>query len=106
MPTDYERAIDEFMPAFRAAASRIMINKYKISQQKAAELLNMTQASISKYINGRYSNSVKDIELGIKDNDVEVFVKYMINKYDRDAQRQMCSACQRYHGFDCAIMVK
>ena len=37
MQTNYEIALNEFMPAFRAAAARLMVSKYGIRQQKTAE---------------------------------------------------------------------
>lgn len=106
MQTDYEIALNEFMPAFRAAAGRLMVTKYGISQQKAASLLNVTQAAISKYINERYSQSIKDAGQRINDEFVDTFVRKMIEEDNRNAQKTMCKACQKYHRFGCAIMIK
>ncbi|HUC38645.1 MAG TPA: helix-turn-helix domain-containing protein [Candidatus Acidoferrum sp.] len=106
MQTNYEMAFNEFMPAFRAAAARLMTGKYGISQQQAAHLLEITQASISKYVNGRYSEAVKGTEAAINDNLVDGFVKQVVADHERDAQKAMCKACQRFNRFDCAIMIK
>ena len=106
MQTNYEIALTEFMPAFRAAAARLMVEKYGIRQQRAAELLEITQASISKYINEKYSRSVKIAEKGISDELVDAFVKQIIDDKERNAQGVMCKACQEHHKFGCAIMVK
>ena len=59
MPTDYEIALNKFMPAFKAKAASILVTRNNISQQEAATLLGLSQAAISKYINGIYSKSVE-----------------------------------------------
>ncbi len=106
MRTNYEIALGEFMPAFRAKAARLMISKYGISQQRAAELLGLTQASISKYVNRHYSDAVKGTESDISDSMVDAFIQEIIGSREKEAQGHMCKACQKYHRFDCAIMVK
>lgn len=106
MQTNYEIALNEFMPAFRAAAARLMVNKYGLRQQRAAELLEITQASISKYINEKYSQTVKIAEKDISEELVDAFVKRILSDKERGAQGVMCKACQEYHKFGCAIMVK
>ncbi len=106
MKTDYEIALGEFMPAFRAKVAKLMVSKYRINQQGVAELLEITQASISKYVNGHYSNVVKGAEARINDDVAETFIREIVENHDRNAQRYMCKACQRYHRFDCAITVK
>jgi predicted transcriptional regulator len=106
MPTNYEIAFDEFMPAFRASVAKIMIKKYGISQQKVAEFLDVTQAAISKYASNKYSGRIKDIENGLSDDIAEDFVDSLVTKGEIDAQKIMCKACQKYHKFDCSIMIK
>ncbi len=106
MKTDYEIALGEFVPAFRAKAAKLMISKYGISQQKAAEMLKVTQASVSKYVNDHYSKSVKGIETDISDSAADTFIKELISGKEKEAQRNVCKACQGHHKFDCIIMVK
>ena len=106
MQTNYEIALGEFMPAFRAKVAKLMVNKYGISQQKTAGLLEITQASISKYVNDHYSKIVEGIQAEINDDAADAFIKEVVVNHERAAQRHMCKACQRYHKFDCVIMVK
>ncbi len=94
------------MPAFRAKVAKLMVSRYGISQQRAAVLLEVTQASISKYMNDQYSKLVKGAETGINDDTAYAFIEEVLGSHDRDAQRHMCKACQKYHKFDCIIMVK
>ncbi|SRR5208283_5112686 len=106
MQTNYEIAMSEFMPAFRVAAAKLMVEKYGITQQMAAHLLEITQASVSKYLNGRYSDVVRGAGTSINSEHVEEFVGEIVKSYERSAQRVMCKACQKYNSFDCTIMVK
>lgn len=106
MQTNYEIALGEFMPAFRAKVAKLMVSQYGISQQRTAEMLEVTQASISKYVNDRYSELVKGAEAGINDGMAYAFIEEVLGSHGRDAQRHMCKACQKYHKFDCTIMVK
>ncbi len=106
MLTDYEIALNRFMPAFKAKAASMLVTRQKMSQQEAAGLLELTQASISKYINRAYSKEVKDNITKIQDSIVEEFVVNIVNSRSTAAQRAMCKACQNYHRFSCSIMVK
>ena len=106
MQTNYEIAMNEFMPAFRAAAAGLLVKKYGASQQMAALLLEITQASVSKYLNGKYSDAVKGAGTSIDEVLVEEFVSEIVGDHERCAQKAMCRACQKYNSFDCAIMVK
>ncbi len=106
MRTNYEIALNEFMPAFRAAAAEMLVNRYGIKQDKAARMLDVTQASISKYLNGKSSRAVHDAGASIDRRHVEEFVARIMSHRDGDAQKAICKACQRYNSFDCTIMVK
>ncbi len=106
MPTDYEIALNEFMPAFKVKAAEILVTKNSMSQQKAANLLGLSQAAISKYINGIYSKSIEKSLVKIDDNAMERFVHNISKDNGIAAQRAICKACQSYNKFNCAIMIK
>ena len=106
MKTNYEIALGEFMPSFRAAAARLMVSKYGISQQRAAELLEITQASVSKYVSGSSPKTARGTWGRAGEELVDLFVRQLMENYEVDAQKAMCTACQRYHRFNCSIMVK
>ena len=44
-----EVVVQDILPAVRALVSKELINKHKLTQQKAAEKLGVTQAAISQY---------------------------------------------------------
>ena len=106
MKTNYEIALGEFMPAFRAKAARLMVSKYGISQQRSAELLELTQAAISKYVSGKYSQRVRSAAVSIDDSLVDSFVRRVVGSAEKEAQKTVCSACQKYHKYECSIMIK
>lgn len=105
MPTNYEIVFDEFIPAFRARVAKIMKER-GMSQEKTASILEITQAAISKYISGRYSDKVKNIENELSDAMANEFVDDMLQSENANAQKVICRACQGYHKFDCSIMSK
>jgi predicted transcriptional regulator len=57
-----EVAIKYFIPATRASIAKILANKYNFSQLEIALKLGITQAAVSKYLNGKYSNEIKRLE--------------------------------------------
>ncbi|MDE1856502.1 MAG: hypothetical protein KGH98_00280 [Candidatus Micrarchaeota archaeon] len=106
MPTNYERVLKEFLPAFKAGAAKAMVREYKLSQQESASILGITQAAISKYLNNSYSAKIKRIESGLDKRMIRRFVEERMNGSRRGAQRIACDMCQLYHEFDCSLRVK
>ncbi len=106
MRTEYENMVKEFLPALRASSARMMAEQYKISQEKIAELLETTQAAVSKYLNGKYSDKVKELEKTLNQNQVSEFVKTILDEKKYDAQRVVCSMCAKNLSFKCSLMIK
>ena len=101
--TDYERVAKRFMPALRLNAARMMVGKYGIKQSEAAAMLGITQAAISKYLNG---SAGKHSDVVISKKSLEEFIGHMMAKREIDGQRVVCGMCQRNKKFDCSLMVK
>ncbi|MGI0133868.1 MAG: helix-turn-helix domain-containing protein [Candidatus Micrarchaeaceae archaeon] len=57
-----EEAMMLIIPAARAGVSKILKKEHSMTQAKIAKILGTTQAAISKYLNGRYSKKVKELE--------------------------------------------
>ena len=106
MRTEYENMVKEFLPALRASAAKMMANEYKMSQMKIAKALNTTQAAVSKYLSGKYSNSVKRFEKTFERSEVETFVRNVVENSGYDAQRIVCALCSRNLSFRCRLMIK
>lgn len=87
----------------KASAAVMMVNEYKLKQQRVAELLGITQAAVSKYINGYVAVSGKKLDADL----VRGFVSNLVGGDKIGAQRYKCMLCQAYDkNFDCGLMVK
>lgn len=104
--TEYEHMIKEFMPSLRASAVRIMYKDKKLKQEEIAKFLGITQAAVSKYINGRYSRTIKSFEKRLNKKEVLAFVNRIVDKKSIETERAVCKMCARNLSFDCDIMVK
>lgn len=100
---DYEGAMKKFMPAFKARAANMMIKEFGITQQRAAVLLGVTQAAISKYIN---KSTKSQTSVKINEKDVKAFVE-MVSRNDlKGGRRILCRMCQENAKYGCALMTK
>jgi predicted transcriptional regulator len=57
-----EVVIKYFIPAIRANTAKTLASKYNFSQLEIASKLGITQAAVSKYLNGKYSSEIKRLE--------------------------------------------
>ena len=51
----------QFVPALRACIIKDLYNKHKLTQIQIAKKLNLTQASISKYLAEDYGKDIKEL---------------------------------------------
>lgn len=103
MPTNYERVLKRFIPAFRLNAAKLMVDNHGLTQQHAAEILGTTQAAVSKYLK---EDPNKYSEVKIDSVMLEKFYNKTTAKDTKGAQRVMCTMCQGNKKFDCAFIVK
>lgn len=106
MHTEYEMMVKEFLPALRAKAARVLSEKYQVNQMKIASMLDTTQAAVSKYLSGKYSDKVKEFEATIDEKEVDEFVKSVMKESRYDAQKHVCKMCARNLSFKCGLMIK
>ncbi len=101
--TEYERTLREVMPVIKASAAMMMTKDYGMKQQRIAKLLEVTQAAVSKYLNGEMA--VPDRKLDA--NMVKGFVDSLLHGDKIGAQRYKCMLCQTYDKqFECNLMIK
>lgn len=98
--------VKEFLPALRASSARLMHEKYKLNQERIASLLETTQAAVSKYLSGNYSDEVKDFEKSLDRDQVAKFVKAAMDGKRYEAQRSVCKMCSKNLSFRCSLMIK
>ncbi|MDE1870719.1 MAG: hypothetical protein KGI06_00580 [Candidatus Micrarchaeota archaeon] len=56
-----EKAIKLTIPALRIAVSRSLSSEHGMSETEIAKILGVAQASVSKYLTGRYSAETKGL---------------------------------------------
>ena len=100
--TNYDRVLKEITPLIKASAARMMVNEYKLKQQRIAQLLGITQAAVSKYVNSDAKNAGRKLDSNV----VKGFVDGLLHGDKLGAQRYKCMLCQAYETFDCSLIVK
>jgi len=55
---DCERTSRLTVPAFRVAVARKLVNEYGLSQSRAAAIVGVRQASVSKYLSSSHSDAI------------------------------------------------
>ncbi len=108
MPSMYEIAADETVPAARAMIAKMLIEKYGMKEAKVAELIGVTQAAISKYVNKkmyRVNEKIKNIEskLGDEKKLLETYVKNLSEDHKEYVDVYICTLCNKVNGFKCAL---
>ena len=102
MPTMYESATNEIVPAIRSYIAKELKN-HGMSEEKIAELLGVAQAAISKYVNEKYSEKVKEIESKIDASIINAYMAKMLNGEAVYVNACICKICQSLCAFDCAF---
>lgn len=74
---DCEAASKLIIPAFRVAVARKLVQDYGISQSKAASLVGVKQASVSKYLKSGKSDRVSEMADFIHSNKLEMGIVEM-----------------------------
>jgi len=96
-----EVVIKEFLPAMRANITKILASKHNFTQAEIASQLGLTQAAVSKYLSGDYSNEVKVVEKvsEIKQMAEMVVKKIAIEKASKlHIVNSVCKSCQSFFG--------
>ncbi len=89
----YEKAYKEIIPAARAALITEFKKRYDAKEDAIACYVGITQAAISKYLNGKYSDKIKAVAEKVDRSTVEAFAG-RIAKGESDAvDKYMCTVC-------------
>lgn len=96
-----EMVIKEFLPAMRASVTKILSEKYSFTQADIANQLGLTQAAVSKYLSGDYSNEIKIVQ---KVSDIQKMAEktaHMIAEKKASKPQvvnSLCTSCQSFFG--------
>ncbi|MDE1865453.1 MAG: hypothetical protein KGH94_02330 [Candidatus Micrarchaeota archaeon] len=74
---DCEAASKLIIPAFRVAVAKKLVLDYGITQSKAASMVGVKQASVSKYLKSRKSDGVSKVAGYIHSNGLELGIAEM-----------------------------
>ncbi|HUB92402.1 MAG TPA: helix-turn-helix domain-containing protein [Candidatus Saccharimonadales bacterium] len=101
MLSGYERAYKEIVPAARAALIIELNKKYNIKEELISKYVGITQAAISKYLNGRYSARIKEIVEKIDKATIETYAEKIANGHPEAINKYLCTICNAMNDFDC-----
>lgn len=66
MVSECDSTVRAAIPAIRIAVAKLLKSKYNMGQQEIAKRMGITQASVNKYLNGKYSARIKKIVTGVR----------------------------------------
>ena len=101
MASGYEKAYREIVPAARAALIAELQKKYKIKEEAISEYVGITQAAISKYVNGKYSSRIKSAVEKIDRNVIEAYAEKVAGGNKEEVGRYLCKVCNTLNSFNC-----
>lgn len=101
MLSGYEKAYKEIIPAARAALIIELKKKYDIKEEAISKYVGITQAAISKYLNGRYSSRIKGIVEKLDKDIVASYAEKIASGNTAAMNKYMCTICNKLNGFDC-----
>jgi len=105
-----EVAIKFFIPAVRASVAKKLSKNYNMSQITIASMLGITQATVSNYLTGKYSEKIKKLE---KEKSIELISKTVINSILKKKttsikfSEELCKCCKDFIGeVSCEISIR
>ncbi len=101
MTNGYIRATKLIVPAARSTIARELKYRYKMTEQEIASQLDVAQAAVSKYLSGRYSNEIKEIEQDIDKEWIAEKVSMIAKGKKEYAGAAICTICKKENSFDC-----
>lgn len=97
----YERAYRGIVPAARAALILELKKKYKIKEEAISGYLGVTQAAISKYVNGKFSDEIKGVMGGIDKQVTESYAQQVTKGEGTAVNEYICTVCSTLNPFNC-----
>ncbi len=103
MISGYEKAYKEMVPAARAALILELKKKYNIREETISRYLGITQAAISKYVNGKYSARIKEIAEKMDRKIIEEYAAMIANGKPEMVNKYLCTICGMLNSFECSF---
>jgi len=86
----------QIIPAVRVVVTKQLYDKHNFNQEEIAAKLGITQAAVSKYLAGKYTQDIKNLEkdkvvMRISDEIVKAIVKKTFNR--SSFEKIVCKSC-------------
>lgn len=89
-----EETVKRFLPAIRVGLSKKLKNEYKFNQVEIASILGITQAAVSKYLSGKYTEWIRKLENSKNVRDAVKELGLLIAKQKVDKQTLAYVICK------------
>lgn len=103
MASIYETAANTTIPAVRSYIAKELIGTHKMSEEKVAGLLDVAQAAVSKYVNGKYSTEVKSVEKMLNTDLIDKYVEKIAQGQKEYVSACICTMCKTISNCECAF---
>ncbi len=77
--------------------------QYQLKESAIASYLDVAQAAVSKYLSGKYSEHIKEIEAKIDKRLLEPYIRKLAEGKKIYANICMCTVCGTMNKFECAF---
>ncbi len=101
MINGYSRATRVIIPAARSVIARELRQRYGLTEQEIAARLGVAQAAVSKYLSGRYSREIKEVEGRVETQWIATKVGMLAQGRDEYANAAICTICKKENNFEC-----
>lgn len=99
----HDRIVKELLPAVKLKVSKEMAKNHNLTQAEIARRVGITQAAISKYLNGKYSKKLLYMESKINNMEIMHLTDEIMKGDKIKAQERVCGICYENFHKECAI---
>ena len=100
----YEVAVKQVIPAARLSIIRSLNSKYRLNETQISRIMGISQAAVSKYLSGKYSDGVVHMEKMVDQRLVEECtqaVAGMGGEAEGTVNMYICRICKSVNDFGC-----
>ncbi len=101
MGSGYEVAMRDVIPAVRYALIKELKIKYNKKEAEIAKSLEITQAAISKYLSGKVSSRIKEIEARLDKSLIDKYAESIALGNGNNVNLCICGICKSINDFGC-----
>ncbi len=102
----YAIAVSTIIPAVRASVAKELTNRYRMKEEKIADVLGVAQAAVSKYLASKYSKKIAELESKLDRSMIESLSAKIADGNKEYVNACICSACTALNTFECKFAHK